>query len=242
MRFLVGFGPVLHPPRRPAAGGRDSKPSISFNERIPLNPPPHTRSEAAGYLPHTPPGPRAVFGASSPCWGGAGAASRRRAAPRGCPRLWVQGTAVGGGGRGGAVGGGHLSSPDCELYITPRPRRPFGARSAPVRRPFGARSAGARRARGGDFIDFSGWNWLEPAVRASSRLFEPVRTGSNSLELARTAGSSQFQPLKSIKSPPRARRAPAERAPNGRRTGAERAPNGRRGRGVMYSSQSGEER
>ena len=58
--------PGSGPPRRPAAGGRDSKPSISFNERIPLNPPPHTRSEAAGYLPHTPPGPRAVFGCPDP--------------------------------------------------------------------------------------------------------------------------------------------------------------------------------
>ena len=56
MRILVGFGRVLHLPRRPAAADPDSKSSVSFNERIPLKSPPHpfTRSDAAGYLPHTP--------------------------------------------------------------------------------------------------------------------------------------------------------------------------------------------
>ena len=174
MRILVGFGPVLHPPRRPAAGGRDSKPSISFNERIPLNPPPHTRSEAAGYLPHTPPGPRAVFGPPNLCshrsWvlpaGSSPALTPRRAEVTAVER-WVE-----------------VTFPHRTVNCTSHPAP--GARSAPVRRPFGARSAPVRRARGGRA---GGILLILVVGTGSNQLFEPVRDCSNQFELVRTVSN-----------------------------------------------------
>ena len=143
---------------------------------------PHTGSEAAGHLPHT---PRAR--AAPP-------AARTRARHPALHRVVIRCVQRGMWmiRRGAQLLRMEDPRPHPSLILMRRTLRgpsadPFGARSAPVRRPRG----GARGGRaGGDFIDFSGWNWLELARTSCSSQFELVRTASNQFEQLVRASAS----------------------------------------------------